>query len=263
MTYDTNLEAIEQVSTPELYLLISGIDIERYTSYNSDLNFQGFLYKSRSIQRSSFTMDQNFAPVEVTVTAPLTEIFTRYISNNPVEPATLTIYKAISTDLTDYAIIFKGVFEGIQINNRQAQARFKNRLMNLKMRLPKILYQSYCNWDVFDSDCKVSEGDHRVETVVTVSGATLTSTAFGAYSDGHFTAGRVVFGANERWVTNHVGNVLTLQVPFDSRLSTGSTVIAYPGCDGSVSTCKTKFNNFTNFLGMPYIPDNNPVIYGV
>lgn len=260
---DDNIEAIEQEPMPELYLFTSGTEQERITNYNEDLTFLGYKYKARPIERSRWTFDHNFAPTQVSISAPLTAIFINYISNNPIEPTNIKIYRALKSDLIDYRLIFMGILRGIQISQRQAKARFESKILQLDCRLPKILYQSYCNWDVFDSNCKLSEGPYRINTEVTISGSTLISTTFGGYSDGYFTAGRVVFGSNERWITNHVGNIITLQVPFDSRLSSGDTVTVYPGCDGKASTCKNKFNNFPLFLGFSYIPDHNPVIYGI
>ena len=38
---------------------------------------------------------------------------------------------------------------------------------------------------------------------------------------------------------------------------------AYPGYDGSPATCVDKFDNLDNFVGFPYIPSKNPVVWGI
>jgi hypothetical protein len=38
----------------------------------------------------------------------------------------------------------------------------------------------------------------------------------------------------------------------------GDAVVLYPGCDQTVATCQTKYNNFLNFGGHPFIPIANP-----
>ncbi|MEW6169845.1 MAG: phage BR0599 family protein [Pseudomonadota bacterium] len=41
-------------------------------------------------------------------------------------------------------------------------------------------------------------------------------------------------------------------------LSVGATVVLYPGCDHTLSTCESKFGNSANFGGFPFIPTKNP-----
>lgn len=40
-------------------------------------------------------------------------------------------------------------------------------------------------------------------------------------------------------------------------------VTLYPGCDGSRETCISKFNNFLNFGGHPFLPTSNPSMFRV
>ena len=37
----------------------------------------------------------------------------------------------------------------------------------------------------------------------------------------------------------------------------GSMVTLLPGCDRSMTTCQTKFNNYANFGGHPFVPARN------
>jgi len=64
-------------------------------------------------------------------------------------------------------------------------------------------------------------------------------------------------------ITNHVGGVITIQLPFDSRLKVGNTVIVTPGCDRKRTTCDVKFLNLVNYVGMPEIPSHNPAVWGL
>jgi uncharacterized phage protein (TIGR02218 family) len=49
-----------------------------------------------------------------------------------------------------------------------------------------------------------------------------------------------------------------LGMPFD--IAIGDQFDIFPGCDGKLSTCKTKFNNVVNFRGEPYTPTTDQVI---
>jgi hypothetical protein len=41
----------------------------------------------------------------------------------------------------------------------------------------------------------------------------------------------------------------------------GVSIRFYAGCDGSIYTCRDKFNNVVNFGGHPYVPKDNPVTW--
>lgn len=262
MTYDTNLEQTQMESMPELFHFWSGDRNEYVTSWKTSLYFRGQNYLPRPVERGEITFDAQFGPVKLTVSAPLIDNFIAYLSTNPIEPTRMKLYRAITSDLTDYVVLFTGSMRRIGIQERMAKAEFESKARQLRVRLPKILYQAYCNWDVFDQGCGISIYDWIVNTSVTVNQSELISNAFSAYDDGYFTAGRVIYGSDERWILGHTGDTITLQVPFDSRVQTGTVVGVLPGCDGSPDTCKDKFDNFDNYLGCPYIPSDNPCLYG-
>jgi uncharacterized phage protein (TIGR02218 family) len=133
----------------------------------------------------------------------------------------------------------------------------------LSAMLPEIVYQSFCNWTLFDCNCGLRSQDYELSAIVTVSESSMTSSIFATYENGYFTQGRIRFGGDFRFITNHLGSKVDLQIPFGSELVNGSTVYAIPGCNGAPATCKTKFNNFDlRHVSMPYIPTRNPVIWG-
>ena len=263
MTYDTNLAETEQVGLPEFYKLVYGGVTEYYTTWAKSLTFLGHVYTSAPLKRSGFSLDNEFNTVKLTIQAPVVEAFSRYISNQPIDPTIVTVYRVLKTDLADYVILFSGRVLRVSVKDRQASAQCEANSDILDFAWPRFMFQSYCNHDLFDTGCALGDGPFLVEGAVTINGAELTSAVLGGYANGYFTGGRAAYGSDERLITNHVGSVVTLQVPFDSRVSAGTVVNFYPGCDGSPDTCKNTFNNFTNFLGFPYIPSKNPVLWGI
>jgi uncharacterized phage protein (TIGR02218 family) len=118
---------------------------------------------------------------------------------------------------------------------------------------------------VYDSGCGLDDTVWRVAATITqVSGSMLVASAFGDYDNDYFKGGWITYGQDMRLVTSHTKSSasVTLQIPFDSRMYVGASVWTYPGCDGAPSTCKNKFNNILKFLGMPYIPSRNPILWG-
>lgn len=136
-------------------------------------------------------------------------------------------------------------------------------------QVPKRAYSSACNHLLYDpTTCKVDDTDptfrasalsvaSQVGNVLTVS-----SGLSGLYSDGFMEAGfvEVVGGSDFRLIRTHVGNVLTLSVPFSvAPLS----VNVYAGCGHSIAVCKSTFDNVINFGGFAFVPNRNPVADGI
>lgn len=266
MTLATNREASQQTSTPEMYTIVSGSTTDRYTSYSADVTFLGNTYESKPIKRGGFSYDAEFGSVAVTITALLNETFKQYIANQPIQPTRVTIHRALSTDMTDYVVVFSGQVKHVTISGNQVQARCEAKSDYLTKRIPRYIYQSYCNHDIFDAECGLSAAAFKVTGVLSaVSGNTITASAWNngnGYPDGWWTGGRAVYGSDMRLIVDHSDDDLVLQIPFSSSVIAGTSIDVYPGCDGSPQTCKNKFNNLLQHMGMSYIPSRNPVVWG-
>ena len=263
MTYDSNLAESQQESLPEVYQFEWGGTIERFTSWPENITFLGNVFETAPIKRSGLNIDHEFSAVKMTINAPIIDAFARYIANTPIEATRVTVYRGLLSDMSDYIILFAGRVLNVSVKDLQAQASCESNTDILTFAYPRFMYQAYCNHEVFDSECGLDENIWKVSATVTISGADLISATFGGFSNGYFTNGRVIAGSDQRLITNHVTTTITLQVPFDDRVSDGDTVIVLPGCDGAASTCQNKFSNFTKFLGFPYIPSKNPVVWGI
>lgn len=263
MAFEDNLDLTEQGEIPELYDFEYGGNYERYTSFSEDITFLGEEYQRATIKRTGFSMDTEFGRITCSIQAPIIDTFRAYISNQPIEVTNVTIYRALLGDLTEYRILFKGQVIRVSVKDSVAQASCESQSHILVQKIPRIVYQSYCNHQVFDSYCGLSELTYRV--VCTISSVTVdkyTSGQFGTKDDQYFTGGQLIHENDARYIINHVGNDVWVHVPFDSRVGVGTNVYAIPGCNGSPDTCQTKFNNWNKWLGFPYIPSSNPVMWG-
>lgn len=262
--YATNLTYSEMKGLPELYDLEYAGAIDRVTSWPHQITFLGNIYTPAPIKRSSFHFDHEFSSVKCTVNAPMMDAFIRYIANTPIEPTKVTIYRAVEDDLTKYINLFTGFVMHMSVKDQIVSASVEANSEILESVIPRFMFQSWCNHEVFDVHCGLSSVNYAVAANVNaISGAVYTCPEAGYKSNGYYTGGVAEAGTDMRMITDHVGSDLTLQVPFDSRVGVGDSMTIYPGCDGSPDTCRDKFDNFGNFLGMPYIPSKNPVIWGL
>jgi uncharacterized phage protein (TIGR02218 family) len=113
---------------------------------------------------------------------------------------------------------------------------------------------------LYQRGCRLNRASFAAAgTVSAVSGYTVTVSAASAQPDGFYLGGMIEDGAGVlRMIVNHVGSVLTLWRPIPG-LEVTDAVTIYPGCDRSLATCISKFDNRPNFGGFPWMPQKNPM----
>ena len=264
MTYATNIQETQMVSMPQLFKITIGGVSEYYTDYSTNITFLFHEYLAVPIKRTSFSRDNDFRALETTITTIPTDTLRKYIALQPVEPVEVVIYRSITTDLTSYTTLFRGVIKGVQFANGQVQAACIANTLYLKKKIPRFLYQAFCNHTLFDTRCGANRLSYKLSGTLTyVLNTTLKADAFATKPDGYFDQGYVQIGDDMRLIIKHTTDTLIIHAPFDSRAVASVVVDAYPGCDKDPDTCKSKFNRFTDgFLGCPSIPTINPVLVG-
>lgn len=136
---------------------------------------------------------------------------------------------------------------------------------SLAVESPRYTDQRTCQHQLYGQStngCLADPADFTIAgTLATVSGITLTSTAFSSEADNWLTGGEIVVvtsGRTERRrIESHTGSTITIQVPFEFA-GAGASYTATAGCDRLRATCDTKFGNILNFDGAPMIPTKNP-----
>lgn len=266
MSLSAEMQKTEMAGFVELFKIDSGDSLALYTSGRDPVKFPGSTYRPAPIKRGAFTQDATMGKTEVTVSAPPVDELTRYLPNYPIQPTWITISRLVHGE--DEAInLFRGRVVSVSIADNVATAVCRSGSPILSAEVPRLVYSAMCQNDLFDSACGLSSTDYLTSTQVTVQDGTLTAPTFATRPNGYFTGGHVVHGSDMRLIVRHEGQVLHLQVPFDLSVGDGARVQVYPGCDKTAATCKNKFNNIRpgsakGFLGMPYIPTSNPVLWG-
>ena len=262
-TYEQNLDRTQQGIIPELYVFEYGGNVERYTSFSEAITFQGQTYSKATLKRTGFSMDTEFGRVTCQVQAPIIGSLRPYIANQPVEVTRIIIYRALLDDPDEYRILFKGEIIRVSIKDNVAQAQCESQSHILIQKIPGIIYQSYCNHQVFDEGCNLNEILWReLATITAIDNTKYSAGIFGTHPDGYFNGGQLIHENDARYIINHVGNDVWVHVPFDSRVAVASQCYVLPGCDGSPDTCRDKFDNWSKWQGFAYVPSSNPVMWG-
>jgi uncharacterized phage protein (TIGR02218 family) len=125
--------------------------------------------------------------------------------------------------------------------------------------IPKPLMSPSCQWVLFSPGCGLNQSSFAVNGTVQ-AGTTANKLVSGlGNTAGYFTQGKLQFtsgvGAG-RWFAIRIyasGNIFPVK-SFGFVPQAGDTFTAYPGCDKTVPTCTTKFNNLINIYAYPNVP---------
>ena len=261
MAYSDKIGKIQASAFAELFEISANNTTYYYTSHAQAVTWGGHSYLARSIKRGELSFSDRLRSVRVQVSAPLDAPFLQYIANAPPELAKVKITRKF-LDSSDAVQIFWGYAISITIADNIASVECESETRMLRNKIPKWVFQAYCNHMLFDSHCGLDAADFAVDaTVSDVTGSTITAAVFATFAAGYFILGHVKFQNDIRLVTNHVGAVLTLQIPFPN-LAVDGVVTAYPGCDKSFEMCRDRFNNLPQRLAFDNIPSSNPCVFG-
>lgn len=186
-----------------------------------------------------------------------------YLSGTPEGLVGVTIYRGHLSD-GNYIMIWSGFvaaceFDGNGVPTLRCIPRGSfNAGAGKRRRCSRV-----CDHMVFEYGCNLNAEAFRVEGVISnISGTTITSSAFSAYSDGHFAGGKIIIEERyTRFIKSHTTNTIVINRGCGAAIS--DSFRAYPGCDGLPTTCNTKFSNKPNFGGEEFWPDKNPFEKGI
>jgi uncharacterized protein len=143
--------------------------------------------------------------------------------------------------------------------------------------IPRRLYQQTDNWTLFEPangllpanwqwngvvvSYTAATGQLVVGTITSTNGATLLAQWFAAGYCIITTAGAQQVRMIGSSLAPSGGDItLYLATPLNTVPSVGDVVNMFAGYDMQASTCISKFNNYTNFGGFPFMPIGNPSV---
>lgn len=238
----------------ELYRFYIGTKEWLYTSYHKDVLYGSKIYTAIPIERSEFNHEASRN--EISISMPYDyEPASLFRGFNP--PGTLWV--EVLSDAGVYLFIGKVLSCRFRVDRAKAVLRAVSLQTVLNAQVPRRVYSYSCSWNLFDENCGVNRADFTLylpTDEITVSGKRISHTSLSAYGDGYFTGGYVESGYESSYITDHTGGTITLLYPLQTWREQASLRV-YPGCDKTLSTCRSKFNNERNFGGFPFIPRQN------
>lgn len=155
-------------------------------------------------------------------------------------------------------ILFKGRFGTIDnVGRTSAEVTVNSDLVLLDINMPRNLYAPACVHVLYDSGCGLVKNAFGASGTVGSGSNNVTinwSGSWSVYAQGTLTFTSGVNAGKSVTVKQGTSSALTLAYPLMNVPSPGDSFTAYQGCDHTMATCQSKFNNLANFRGFPFIP---------
>lgn len=236
-----------------------GASVFRYTSSDGPATFLGNTYTPEVILRSAMEFSQEDTAGNISVSVPkgnaVAQLFVAFL---PPSPVGLTIYRKHRGD-PEVIVAFIGKLVSLSFDGPEATLVLAPVRALLQKKVPSVVFQSQCNWNLYGVGCGVLKASFKDSGVVgVVTGVSIVATVFATRPDGWFNNGWMeLVGGERRFIVAHVGNTVELMNRFIV-LTVGTAFDAFPGCDRTETICTTKYNNLPRHLGFPRIPTRNP-----
>jgi uncharacterized phage protein (TIGR02218 family) len=157
------------------------------------------------------------------------------------------------------AIMFKGRVSAIdQIGRTTAQVTVAADTVFLDIDMPRRLWAPNCTHVLYDSGCALARGTYS--TSATAGAGSGNNYVRWSGANQTFVQGAIVFTSGQnsgvqatvKWADNGTGLGLAYPLPYPPQAGDAFTVAQ--GCDHTMATCQSKFNNLANFRGYPFVP---------
>lgn len=272
MAYDTFEESVETSAPVEVYEFVLGAEFFNYTSSEEPITIGATDYTPLAIKHGARVESPEERKSVFEIDMPIAgTIAERYILIVPGQRATVKVkrFQKLDTPTPEVIQIFDGSVRSVTFDRTTKTARIGAQpLIAATTRpAPRMVYSAACGHVLYDSRCKVNPNDVAFRFIGTVAGIndrTLTVPGLNAFANGWFTAGFVeAFGGQDaRLILEHTGDDIRLHINFPTPV-VGTQVTVRAGCAHDPTTCVSKFNNFINYGGHPFVPLKNPFESGI
>lgn len=247
-----------------LFELLYGNKTRYYCNVDRDITINGSTYIGSNFGHNGITQSGDAQSDSVTVDCPADiDIVKQWQGTPPTDQIFLTIREMHYGD-TEADVGWIGTVSDVRRPTpATAQIVGQTLSMSFKRGGLRLSYTRSCPHFIYDVNCGVNPDSFAANLVVSaVGGDWLESPIISALPGGWFNGGFVKFeresGAWERYgIESSSGSRIVLMNAAD-RITTGMTVIAYPGCARISSVCKNKFNNDPRYGGFSGMPGRSP-----
>lgn len=271
MSWDTYEKSVDGGSPIDLHEFVYGAKIYRFTSIDEEfIDGNSQVWSPWAIRCGEIVEDQAEGRADLTIE---TELGLPALGpfRDGVPYMEYSLYQVHAEDPNlEKITIFQGRATNVTYDPMNLQAviqcsSYSSVLDELTLRKK---CQVQCPHGIYTPDCGVPALQYKLVAQVTaVSGpvVVVNGPAIEGKDDDYFPGGYVEWVhsslgvVEQRMVSKWDSNTKTATlVASASGLVPGSAISMYPGCDHTLTTCDTKFDNAPRYGGAPFKPDESP-----
>ena len=240
-----------------------------FTDHDRDLEFEETVFKAGSaLDSAELETHLGLSPDNGAVSGALQDASIREadLLAGLYDEAIASAWLVNWSDAAQRELIFSGYLGQIEIEDGRFHVEMRSHSDRLNRPLGRRYLRS-CGTEFGSASCSVDLEDPIFSTmasVLSVDGISVTLQAQSEFSDGWFKKGVLRIAHKSLRIETDVlsasKRIVTVPELRTNALNIGDTVTLIAGCDKTVETCKTKFDNFLNFQGFPFIPGEDSAL---
>lgn len=268
MTFDT-IERSNYDGRPlRLYEFSIGTLYERYASSEENVTLPAtpspHVYKAIPISDSGFVHSGDGQSNETTITLPSSAPIAQLFNTVPPSEELWIAIREMHYGDTEAPIVWVGTVS----SSRQtglAVTEFTCQLLTASFERNglRLGWGRQCPHALYDRNCRVNKASFATAIMVeSLTGNIVVSAALDSFPVGYFNNGFYEFSMipgvmERRAIELHYGGSF-LVLGTTEGLSVGGYILVYPGCARTTVECINKFNNLSNYGGIPHLPGKSP-----
>lgn len=244
----------------------------RYTDWNEDYvgGYVGTPAMKIQLPENSGTFEERPLKIEMPLDN-FTDTASNGLPHSPIYVTVQEISRALSGGPEALSLFaFRGRVTKTIRNSDGKSGRVMFNALPVKSRLEiplALACNHHCPWTLFGRGCGLALASFRVSgTITAIDGKKITTATAGVVSghpDKYWHRGYVQFDGLrigiQNWTLANPTELFLVKQPPASWV--GPSVFFVPGCDKTIETCRTRYNNEQHFGGVGYaIPAYNPIL---
>lgn len=240
----------------QLFRFVEGVNVWTVTSSNRSVTYNSETYTPLPIGllsdiESKQSADRATLEIGITANSAMAQ---RWTNPNLSTSVTFELF------IKDGAIVepwWTGSLSKCGIDGAQIKLTFDDGVGDTRFGSNSPVIQISCPYVLYGWGCFLDKEDFAdAATIDAISGLVLTVSEAASESDGWYSGGMIkAINGDLVMITKHVGDQLTLVRSAEFAVSDAVTI--YRGCDRSLTTCDSKFDNHLRHGGFNRIPTVN------
>jgi hypothetical protein len=252
----------------ELYEFSSGAQEFHLTPHEVTVALGGHTYQPCQIERNALALGAEAAKAALDLKLPPDHALVRHLlqaaTRGEVNSVVLSVAMRSSPSSTGWTlggVRWMGRVLGVEVGDEAARIRCEPAQVSLKRIGLRRLYSRACSHVLYSAACGATPISAAAE-VIRCEGRQVELAGLLPAVAGRLAGGWLQTPSGARHMIVSV-SAPQVELLYPANVQPGDPVLLVAGCDHSLQTCQSRFNNLDNYGGFPFIPIKNPFSTGV